>query len=80
MVFLAIITTVNCRKVLHGESDEHAAVSLATQSLERVFKALEKLIAFYKRQYKNMILDGVYGLRVLEGKLTLFKLKLTLLS
>lgn len=38
------------------------------ESLERVFKAIEELFVFYNKQYKNLIVDGVYGLRVLEGK------------
>jgi len=36
--------------------------------LERVNAALQKMLVFYNRQYKKQIIDGVYGLRVLEGE------------
>lgn len=38
------------------------------EHLERVFEALQKLIVFYNKEYKNLLVDGVYGLRVLEGR------------
>jgi hypothetical protein len=41
--------------------------SKLNETLERVFKALEGLLVFYKREHKNLVLDGVFGLRVLEG-------------
>ena len=36
-------------------------------TLERTFQGLEGLLDFYQREYKNLIIDGVFGLRVLEG-------------
>ena len=37
-------------------------------TLDDVLKALEKMVAFYNVTHREMNLDGIYGLRVLEGK------------
>jgi len=52
----------------YKQDRKYISPSLVNRSLESLFKALEKVLVFYKRQYKNLIIDGVYGLRVLEGK------------
>ena len=52
-----------------GECAEHPHAVL-----QRVVEALEKLVGFYKASYTDMNLDGVYGLKVLEG-LTHFHFK-----
>lgn len=36
-------------------------------SLLSVVGALEKLLAFYKSEYHHMNLDGIFGLKVVEG-------------
>ena len=35
--------------------------------LSKVVEAIEKLINFYKASFQNMNLDGIYGLKVIEG-------------
>ena len=35
--------------------------------LLKVVNAIERLIGYYKAGYQNMNLDGLYGLKVLEG-------------
>ena len=35
--------------------------------LEDVLIAVTKLVTYYKETHKDMNLDGIYGLRVLEG-------------
>ena len=37
------------------------------KDLQSVLQAVEKIIDFYERDYKNLNVDGLYGLRVLEG-------------
>lgn len=37
-------------------------------SLEGVVYALERLVGYYKNNYKQINLDGLYGLRTLEGE------------
>ncbi|XP_060574645.1 uncharacterized protein LOC132732272 [Ruditapes philippinarum] len=39
------------------------------KDLQSVLQAVEKIIDFYERDYKNLNVDGLYGLRVLEGHL-----------
>lgn len=40
-------------------------------SLEGVVYALERLVGYYKNNYKQINLDGLYGLRTLEGQFIL---------
>ncbi|CAI9729817.1 Hypothetical predicted protein [Octopus vulgaris] len=40
-------------------------------SLENVVYSLEKLVGYYRLNYKRINLDGLYGLRILEGQLLL---------
>ena len=35
----------------------------------RLLSALVKIVGYYERQYSNFDVDGIYGLRVLEGTL-----------
>ena len=35
--------------------------------LQDVLLALEKMVSYYKDTHRDMNLDGIYGLRVLEG-------------
>lgn len=44
--------------------------------LEDVVSAIEKGIAFYASSYKYMNIDGIFGLRVLEGQLALVEMHL----
>lgn len=39
------------------------------KDLHSVLKAVGNIIEFYQRDYKNLNIDGLFGLRVLEGKL-----------
>lgn len=71
-VFQAFLQTADFRLVKTSQKDE--AVQLPTisptdqnKSIERTFKALEGLLTFYQSEHKNLIIDGVFGLRVLEG-------------
>jgi hypothetical protein len=34
---------------------------------ERVFRALERAVKFFEEDYKDLNLDGLYGLRVAQG-------------
>lgn len=36
--------------------------------LSAVLKSIDKLIDFYEIDYRNLNVDGLFGLRVLEGK------------
>ena len=36
-------------------------------SLTDVISTIKKLVSFYKAEYQNINIDGLYGLRVLEG-------------
>lgn len=36
-------------------------------SLTAVLDTIKKLVNFYKEEFKNINVDGLYGLRVLEG-------------
>ena len=36
--------------------------------LQDVLLALKKMVSYYKETHRDMNLDGIYGLRVLEGK------------
>ena len=44
--------------------------SFPQPTIENVLTALEKMLTFYQNSYKDMNLDGMYGLRVLEGRWT----------
>ncbi|ELT95036.1 hypothetical protein CAPTEDRAFT_225617 [Capitella teleta] len=49
----------------------HAGTTMEhTAYLERLLQCLEKVVAYYKQNYADMNLDGIYGLRVLEGQLS----------
>ena len=37
---------------------------------DRVLNALEKVVGFFAQSYQDINLDGVFGLRVAEGKLS----------
>lgn len=37
--------------------------------LEDVLAAVEKAVMFYNKSYTDMNIDGIFGLRMLEGKL-----------
>lgn len=35
--------------------------------LDRVLSAVEKMIEYYKKNYRDLNVDGLFGLRVIEG-------------
>jgi hypothetical protein len=43
-------------------NDHHSAY------LDQLLHCLEKVVAYYKVNYASMNLDGIYGLRILEGQ------------
>ena len=45
------------------------------EPFQDLMKSSRKLADYYMQQYGNMNLDGIYGLRVLEGKQTILKHK-----
>lgn len=42
--------------------------------LQAVLTALDKLVTYYQKNYKYLNLDGLFGLRVIEGALHLLDL------
>ena len=36
--------------------------------LERVIKAVDRMIVYYKNNFQDLNVDGLFGLRVIEGQ------------
>ncbi len=37
--------------------------------LNNILRAIQNMVSYYKHAHKDMNLDGIYGLRVLEGQI-----------
>lgn len=40
-----------------------------SERLERLISRLENGVTFYEKNYKHINIDGIFGLRVIEGKI-----------
>lgn len=66
MFFLSLFTLLALR---YGD---------AKTPLISVIEALEKLVVFYKNSYQDFNVDGLFGLRVVEGKFCVLSVSVTL--
>ena len=48
---------------------ESKEVHVPAEHTRGLFAALDKVVRYYEREYKKFNLDGIYGLRILEGML-----------
>ncbi len=46
----------------------HFLLASEPPKIEDVLQAVQKMVSYYEDKHKEMNLDGIYGLRVLEGE------------
>lgn len=60
MTMSVILQLILLLGFVHGHTGKH---------LDNTLTAIEKLVDYYEKNFPTLNLDGIYGLRVLEGKL-----------
>ncbi len=54
-----LFTTCLISKTIHTQHDQ----------LSSILRAIQNMVSYYKHAHRDMNLDGIYGLRVLEGQI-----------
>ncbi|XP_072027861.1 UPF0764 protein C16orf89 homolog [Amphiura filiformis] len=65
-LYLHTLTLVNCLTINNGETK---SLNRCNDIVTRVLRAVEKTTGFFSREYENVNLDALLGLRMAEGQL-----------
>jgi len=70
LIVLLSLPIINCHAEVNTQNNADSDALIKEHDLtDRILDALEKLVDFYEKNYEAMNLDGIFGLRALEGQL-----------